>query len=61
MGQETSTPTTSEIIQTALASLTQFQTALTNLNTVLTALSITNITCSPTVTTTTASVNAVTL
>ena len=58
---ETSTPTTASLMQNALAQLSTLQTALTNANAALTSLGITNITASPTIATSIASVNATTL
>ncbi len=58
---ETSTPTTASLIQNANALLLQLQTYLTLTNAALTSLGVTNITASPTIATTTASVNAVAL
>lgn len=58
---ETATPTTANQIQTAQAQLVQFQNVLTYLNASLTAIGVTNITPSPTVATTAASIAAVAL
>lgn len=61
MGSETATPTTANLMQNALAQLNSFNQALTNVNQALTALALTNIVPSPSVATTLASINAVTL
>lgn len=61
MGSETATPTTANLMQDCLAQLNTFNNALTVLNASLTRLAITNITPSPTVAATQASINAITL
>lgn len=54
----TTTPTTAELMQDCLAQLNTFNNALTILNASLARLSITQLTTSPTVATTLASINA---
>lgn len=61
MGSETATPTTANQMQDALAQVNTLNQALLNANRSLTALGITNITPSPTIATTLASINATTL
>ena len=61
MGQETQQPSTAAQKDNASALLVQFNVILGQLNTALTAISVTNITPSPTVATTQASINAVTV
>lgn len=61
MGSETATPTTASLIQDCQTQLNNFNTALNILNASLTRLALTNITPSPTVATTSASILAVTL
>lgn len=58
MASETATPTSATLIQDAQSKMITLTTALTNANASLTALGITNITPSPTLATTNASILA---